>query len=128
MRLKQHLLTLKKIKIRVVPNIDLVRDARQFLLWWATSFPMDRWYRSRKDIGIGSEEHLNTSILTIRLEWEEFMLFQKFNNKDEEVVGSTKKYDPASVSPLKRRERVLTDKFIDQASFTENDDGSITFN
>jgi len=89
---------------------------------------MDRWYRSRKDIGIGSEEHLNTSILTIRLEWEEFMLFQKFNNKDEEVVGSTKKYDPASVSPLKRRERVLTDKFIDQASFTENDDGSITFN
>ena len=110
-------------------TIGNISNTQKFLRWWNAKFPLDRWYRQRNAIALGSNEHLDTPIIAMRMEWEEYRMFLELHNK-EEVVEAMGTYDPNSDSPLKPRIKDFSNEVLedfDLGDIIENADGSITF-
>ena len=72
---------------------------KDFVYFWNINFPLDRWYRAKYNIPFNSSNHREISILDIRHEWEEYMLYDKMK---ESILDP---YNPKSESFLKKTEQ-----------------------
>ncbi len=52
-------------------------SSKEFIIWWNNSFPYDRHYRKKYNIGFGSPEHRAMCQLDIKLGVLEVLLFEE---------------------------------------------------
>lgn len=90
--------------------IDFVKE-------WNVRYPIDRWFREKYKIPLNSKKHRSSSILSIRMEFEEDFLYDKelkryLSEKDKEI----KPYIPNRGDWLTiRKAPEMSQKQIDQA-------------
>ena len=65
------------------------KDIAEFAANWNINYPIDRWWRQKHNIAFGSEEHLKSSPIFMRIEFEEDFLLKKELNKSK---GTTETY------------------------------------
>lgn len=70
----------KKYSPLVINWLD-VGSVKNFVMEWNTKFPVDRWWREKHGIAFNSVQHREVSIVDMRFEWEEDILYDKILNK-----------------------------------------------
>lgn len=56
-------------------------SVKNFVLEWNTKFPIDRWWREKHAVAFNSAQHREVSIIDMRVEWEEDILYNKIRNE-----------------------------------------------
>jgi hypothetical protein len=78
-------LSIFKKKKKYQPIIANIWDddyLKEFIYKWNINFPVDKWYRDRYKIPFGSPNHRKISFLEMRVEYEEYLLFESFKFDD----------------------------------------------
>lgn len=57
-----------------------ISDLRRFIEYWNYSYPIDKWWRTKHKVALNSEAHRNQDVLSMRLEFEEDLLYQEIGN------------------------------------------------
>jgi len=50
---------------------------RDFIVRWNQLYPIDRWWREKYKVALNSEQHRNTRIIDMRMEWEEDRFYKQ---------------------------------------------------
>jgi hypothetical protein len=109
-----------------------IEDIRKFALDWNTKYPIDRYWRKKHKVAFNSELHRQTSLLDMRIEFEEDGLFkeaERVEEKDKFIyqVGTNNYLKPKAKFAIMSEEE--TDDLFDQIDVTqikEIDDKTIT--
>lgn len=56
-------------------------SVKDFVLEWNTKFPIDRWWREKYGVAFNSAQHREVSLIDMRIEWEEDVLYSKIRNE-----------------------------------------------
>jgi hypothetical protein len=59
------------------------KDFDSIVTNWNIKFPLDNWYRRKYNIRFDSDEHRKTPIRSIAFEFQEHLLFEKYEKQDE---------------------------------------------
>jgi len=65
-------------------NTFSIEDIRKFALEWNTKYPIDRYWRKKHKVAFNSEVHRQTSLLDMRIEFEEDELFKEAARQEKE--------------------------------------------
>lgn len=83
-------------------NID---DLRSFVKEWNLKYPVDRWWRNKFNIPFGSSQHLDQSVIDMKIAFEEDRLYMDIELSEIENENSKESpYRPGSGNWLKKRE------------------------
>ena len=55
-----------------------------FIVEWNNKYPYDRWWRSKYNIPFGSKQHKETNFISMKIEYQEDLLFQKIKKEIED--------------------------------------------
>jgi hypothetical protein len=55
-----------------------------FIVEWNNKYPYDRWWRSKYNIPFGSNQHKETNFISMKIEYQEDLLFQKIKKEIED--------------------------------------------
>lgn len=111
----------------LIPNIRSeqttpTNSVGEFVKWWNLNFPLDKWYRGKFNIRWGSEEHRNTTLLSIHFEYEEERVFNYLRQEVEEDKKKTK-YTPGDWFNSEGEE--IDDDIYDQIDISKIGDGEV---
>jgi len=105
-------------RLPVPTEIESIRD---YVTWWNSTFPLDRWWRKKHSVVFGSKAHHDHCLLDMRFEFEEDAMFFKLENEP----TSSEKYTPGRGDWLIKKEReALSETEVDDL-FDNVDIGSI---
>lgn len=96
-------------------NID---DVRLFVKDWNSKYPIDRWWREKYSIPFGSPQHLNQSLLDMRIAFEEDCLHRNLDIEDAEKNDPDRvKYQPGRGAWIKKQPKFtkMTTEDVDDA-------------
>lgn len=106
-----------------------IKDIKEFILKWNSDYPIDRYWRKKHNVAFNSEVHRQTTLLDMRIEFEEDQLFNRPKEDKSKMV-----YSPGTNNYLKKRakfvkvsEQEAKDIFdsIDITQLNETEDGEI---
>lgn len=49
----------------------------EFIYDWNLNYPIDRWYREKYNIPFGSKKHRSSSVVSMRIDFEEDLLYKR---------------------------------------------------
>lgn len=75
-----------------LPIPPQVKELRDYVTWWNSTYPIDRWWRNKHGVIFGSKEHNDHCLLDMRFEFEEDILYKSIElesgpEKDEYNLG-----------------------------------------
>ena len=65
----------------IVVNCQDNEYLTDFIYKWNIKFPLDYWYRKHHNIAFNSNEHREVSFFDIRMEYEEWHLFEELKSR-----------------------------------------------
>ena len=101
--------------------MDNRSDIRKFIEKWNVDFPIDRWWRKKHNIPFNSEEHRGHSLLDMRIEYEEDVMYNEIHS-----VSLNKTYDPGRGEWLAKRKPKEDSKAVIDHAFENIDLSNIT--
>ena len=106
-----------------------IQDIQHFILKWNNDYPIDRYWRKKYKVAFNSEQHRNTSLLDMRIEFEEDRLFEKTKEKEDKMVytAGTNNYLRKRSRFAKVSEQEAQDMYdnLDISQFDQTDDKEI---
>jgi len=108
LHLKSFFRESSKLQIHVESYYQDAGYVKDFVYQWNLNFPLDRWYRSKYNISFNSPLHREISIIDIRHEWNEYLLYKEINRPKEVYNSSDKLFLKEDV--VNRKEDVTVDK------------------
>lgn len=85
-----------------------INETANFIRQWNINYPIDRWFREKYNIPFGSKKHRSSSIVSIRLDFEEDLLYKRELEKElsRKVYKTGKWLDPYVIKELRQDEIV----------------------
>ena len=78
---------------------------REFMLEWNQRYPIDKWWREKYNVPFGSKRHRAQSMIDMRLEFEEDLIFAEAEAEQLNKLRAKSKYVPGEGVWLKRIKR-----------------------
>lgn len=95
-------------------NQNSIEDIADFIRRWNINYPVDRWFREKHKIPFNSKKHRSSSILNMRMEFEEDLLYREESAKL--ANKKTKSYTPSRGDWLEvRKAPEMSQNEIDKA-------------
>lgn len=66
----------------------MLQDIKRFVRSWNLRYPIDKWWRLKYNVPFNSPQHNATSLLDMRIEYEEFLLYARIRNYVDIEEGS----------------------------------------
>ncbi len=79
------------------------KDIRSFIEDWNIKYPIDRWWRQKFGVAFGSKQHLEQSMIDMRIAYEEDRMYEKIASEVESDKEFNVKYVPGSGNWLKKQ-------------------------
>lgn len=80
-----------------------IEDVRSFVNDWNTKYPIDRWWRDKYNIPFGSPQHLNHSLVDMRIAFEDDHLHLRLDADAAVEKKVEEKYAPGRGDWLKKQ-------------------------
>lgn len=92
-------------------------DLRSFIIEWNNTFPLDREYRKKHQIGFNSTKHREVNQIDIYLEWIEDKVWDEFHETSLERAKKEELYKKGEWISKNEKQEQMSDEDFDKIEF-----------